>query len=148
MNGLKLSFNALRVLEKRYLLKDDRRKVIETPLGLFRRVAKHVARAEDNFRDKKVSRKALEHLYIQAAFQKYTDNSVSKTVNLPARAEAEDIKKIYLLAHRLKCKGITVYRYGTKKEQVLSFPGAGRKAKPVVASSVYSGGTCASEVCA
>ncbi|MBM3249659.1 MAG: adenosylcobalamin-dependent ribonucleoside-diphosphate reductase [Candidatus Omnitrophica bacterium] len=89
-----------------------------------------------------------EHLYIQAAFQKYTDNSVSKTVNLPSQARPEDIRRIYLLAHKLRCKGITVYRYGTKKEQVLSFPGAGRKAKPVVASSVYSGGTCASEVCA
>jgi ribonucleoside-diphosphate reductase alpha chain len=89
-----------------------------------------------------------EHLYIQAAFQKYTDNSVSKTVNLPNQVKVEDIRRIYLLAHKLKCKGITVYRYGTKKEQVLSFPGAGRKAKPVVASSVYSGGTCASEVCA
>lgn len=88
------------------------------------------------------------HLYIQAAFQRFTDNSVSKTVNLPSQAKAEDIRRIYFLAHKLKCKGITVYRYGTKKEQVLSFPGAGRKAKPVIASSVYSGGTCASEVCA
>jgi ribonucleoside-diphosphate reductase alpha chain len=65
--------------------------------------------------------KPEEHLYIQAAFQKYTDNSVSKTVNLPAQATPEDVRKIYLLAHKLKCKGITIYRYGTKKEQVLSF---------------------------
>lgn len=90
----------------------------------------------------------LEHLYIQAAFQKYTDNSVSKTVNLPNKARVEDVQKIYLLAHKLKCKGITIYRYGTKKEQVLSFSEqAGQKAKLVTAASEYSGG-CASEVCA
>jgi len=84
------------------------------------------------------------HLYIQAAFQKYTDNSVSKTVNLPSSASVEDVKNIYLLAHKLKCKGITIYRYGTKKEQVL-FLSKGEK--PVTAASEYSGG-CASEVCA
>jgi ribonucleoside-diphosphate reductase alpha chain len=90
----------------------------------------------------------LEHLYIQAAFQKYTDNSVSKTVNLPTQARPEDVKKIYLAAHKLKCKGITIYRYGTKKEQVLSFSEQeGRTPKLVTAASEYSGG-CASEVCA
>lgn len=89
-----------------------------------------------------------EHLYIQAAFQKYSDNSVSKTVNLPAEAGVEDVKKIYLLAHKLRCKGITIYRYGTKKEQVLSFSEQpGQTAKLVTAASEYSGG-CASEVCA
>ncbi|MEW6100741.1 MAG: ribonucleotide-diphosphate reductase subunit alpha, partial [Candidatus Omnitrophota bacterium] len=86
-----------------------------------------------------------QHLYIQAAFQQYTDNSVSKTVNLPKEAKAEDVKGIYLLAHKLKCKGITIYRYGTKKEQVLSFP---QKAVNFVsAESEYAGG-CASAVCA
>jgi len=87
--------------------------------------------------------KPAEHLYIQAAFQKYTDNSVSKTVNLPSSATRVDVKKIFLLAHKLKCKGITIYRYGTKKEQVLSFSG---EKKFVTAASEYSGG-CASEVC-
>ncbi|MCX6709207.1 MAG: adenosylcobalamin-dependent ribonucleoside-diphosphate reductase [Candidatus Woesearchaeota archaeon] len=59
------------------------------------------------------------HVKMQAAFQKYCDNAVSKTINLPATATPQDIAKAYLLAHKLKCKGITVYRYGSKKEQVL-----------------------------
>lgn len=89
-----------------------------------------------------------EHLYIQAAFQRYTDNSVSKTVNLAAKATAQDVRKIYLLAHKLKCKGITIYRYGTKKEQVLTFyKGATEENRTVTAASEYAGG-CAREVCA
>jgi ribonucleoside-diphosphate reductase alpha chain len=59
------------------------------------------------------------HVRMQAAFQKYTDNSVSKTVNLPSDATWGDVKKVFLLAYKLKCKGITIYRYGSK-EQVLS----------------------------
>ena len=59
------------------------------------------------------------HIRMQAAFQKYVDNGVSKTVNLPENANKEAVRKSYLLAYRLKCKGITVFRYGSKGKQVL-----------------------------
>jgi ribonucleoside-diphosphate reductase alpha chain len=83
------------------------------------------------------------HVKMQAAFQKYVDNAVSKTVNLPPDATPDDIKEIILLACKLKCKGITVYRYGSKRKQVLylnNFPEIKNNKKYLSAGSEYSGG--------
>jgi ribonucleoside-diphosphate reductase alpha chain len=91
---------------------------------------------------KKIFKTALDikpewHVRMQAAFQKYTDNAVSKTVNLNQNAAFNDVKKAFELAYKMKCKGITAYRYGSKPQQVLYI---GKPKKHVTAHAEYSGG--------
>jgi ribonucleoside-diphosphate reductase alpha chain len=91
------------------------------------------------------------HLQVQASFQKHTDNSVSKTINLPSDATVEDVRRIFITAHEVRCKGITVYRYGTKRGQVLSFDSRTEREREeelsfIMASAEYSGG-CHSGLC-
>jgi len=81
------------------------------------------------------------HVKMQAVFQKYTDNAVSKTINLPENAKPSEIKKAYLLAYKLNCKGITIFRYGSKKEQVLYI------GKNIKVESEFAGG-CPGVACA
>jgi ribonucleoside-diphosphate reductase alpha chain len=87
------------------------------------------------------------HVRMQAAFQKYTDNAVSKTVNMPKESTVDDVRRVFELAWKLKCKGITVFRYGSKPEQVLYIGEVRTKEKSFVAAeSEYAGG-CPSKTC-
>lgn len=84
------------------------------------------------------------HLRMQAAVQRHVDAAVSKTINLPASARVDDVRDIYLAAWKARVKGITIYRYGSREGQVLTY--AAPEPPLAQADTDFSGG-CAGRVC-
>ncbi len=78
------------------------------------------------------------HVLMQAVFQKHTDNAVSKTINMRNDATIDEVEKAFMLAYKLKCKGITIYRDRSKREQVLYKGVSDREMEEIILSHIKS----------
>ena len=116
------------VLERRGLYTDE----------LMKRIAKegslqHIDEIPDDIKHVFVCAhdvSPLYHVKMQAAFQQYTDNAVSKTVNFSHDATVEDVQEVYMLAYQLGCKGVTIYRDGSRDMQVLNIGSVKKESAP------------------
>jgi ribonucleoside-diphosphate reductase alpha chain len=124
----RLSFESDRMTFVHPLFEDYARKHGFYSDDLIKRVAetgtvRDIAEVPDDARNVFVTTHEIApewHVRMQAAFQRSIDAAVSKTINYPAEATVDDVRRAYVLAHELGCKGITVYRDGSREKQVLS----------------------------
>lgn len=108
-------------LEKADLDSSERERIIKEleegkKLGEIKGVPENILRVYKTSMDISVEA----HIKMQAAFQEYVDNAVSKTINLPFEATREDVKNAYKLAYKLGCKGVTIYRDKSREKQILT----------------------------
>lgn len=90
-----------------------------------------------------------QHIRMQAVFQSSIDHAVSKTVNLPARAKESDVREAFLLAWKLHCKGVTIYRQDSKPRQTLQkgIVVGGKQAHPLLVKHAGYTGSCSNGTC-